>query len=119
MNSARKFMICRFLAIAMMMLPFHTGQAAMIGTEQANTAATAEHDRALVSNFLSRAQTVSQFEALGLDPKAARDRVAAMTDDEVSTLAGEIAAKPAGGDGGALVVVLLAAAAVWYFVYRR
>jgi hypothetical protein len=119
MKSALTTMICRFLAIAMMMLPFQTGQASMIGTDQVNSAATVQVDRNVVLNFLSRTQTVDQFQTLGLDAKAAKDRVAAMTDDEVSTLAGKINAVPAGGDGSGLVVLILVVFLIWYFAFRR
>jgi hypothetical protein len=117
MNSAFKKMICRFLAIALVALPFQTAQACMIGTDQVNTAATVQVDRNLVSSYLSRAQTVSEFQAVGLDTQTALDRVAAMTDDEVSTLAGQINAVPAGGDG--LVALVLVVFFIWYFAFRR
>jgi hypothetical protein len=117
MKSALTTMICRFLAIALMMLPFQTGQASMIGTDQVNSAATVQVDRNVVLNFLSRSQTVNQFQTLGLDAQAAMDRVAAMTDDEVSTLAGKINAVPAGGDG--LVALVLVVFFIWYFAFRR
>ena len=117
MKSALTTMICRFLAIALMMLPFQTGQASMIGTDQVNSAATVQVDRNVVLNYLSRSQTVNEFQTLGLDAQAARDRVAAMTDAEVSTLAGKINAAPAGGDG--LVLLILVVFFIWYFAFRR
>ncbi len=120
MTSVLKNMICRFLAIALMMLPFQTGQASMIGTDQVNSAATVQVDRDLVLNYLSRSQVANEFQSLGLDPQAAKDRVAAMTDDEVSTLAGKINALPAGGDGGTgLIALVLVVFLIWYFAFRR
>lgn len=117
MTSAFKKMICRFMAIALITLPFQTGQASMISTDQVNTAATVQLDRNLVSSYLSRAETVNEFQILGLNAQDARDRVEAMTDDEVSTLAGKISAVPAGGDG--LVVLILVVFFIWYFAFRR
>lgn len=117
MNSAFKKMICRFLAIAMITLPFQTGQAAMIGTDQATTAAAVQSDRSLVTTYLSRSQTINEFQALGLDAQDARDRVASMTDEEIGTLAGQINAVPAGGDG--LVVLILVVFFIWYFAFRK
>lgn len=117
MSSAFKKMICRFLAIALITLPFQTGQARMIGTDQVSPAASAQVDRSLVLNHLSRAQTVSEFQALGLDAQTASDRVAAMSDAEVSTLAGQIQAVPAGGDG--LIALILVVFFIWYFAFRR
>ena len=119
MNSAFKKMICRFLTIALITLPFQTGQASMIGTDQVNSAATVQLDRNIVLNYLSRSQTVSELQALGLDAQTASDRVAAMTDDEVSTLAGKISAATAGGDGTGVALVILVVFVVWYFAFRK
>ncbi|MBI2317209.1 MAG: PA2779 family protein [Betaproteobacteria bacterium] len=109
--------ICRFLAIALMLLPFQTGQAKMIGTDQVNPAAAVQVDRDVVSNYLGRSQVVNEFQSLGLDIQAAKDRVAAMTDDEVSALAGKIKALPAGGDS--LIALVLVIFFIWYFAFRR
>ena len=117
MKSALTTMLCRFLAIALMMLPFQTGQASMIGTDQMNSAATVQVDRNVVLNYLSRSQTVNELQALGLDPQTAKDRVAAMTDDEVRSLAGKINTLPAGGDS--LVLLILVVFVIWYFAFRR
>ncbi len=117
MNSTFKKLLCRFLAVALITLPFQTGQASMIGTDQVTAAATVQADRNLVSSYLSRSQTVSEFQALGLDAQDARDRVASMTDEEVRSLAGQINAAPAGGDG--LVVLILVVFFIWYFAFRR
>src|SRR5439155_17050187 len=48
------------------------------------------------SNFLSRSDVANQLQSLGIDPSTANDRVAAMTDQEVQSLAGRINAMPAG-----------------------
>ena len=106
----------RFLAVALMMLPYQAGQAGMIGTDAAAPAGV-KADRDAISSFLSRSQTVRELQALGLDAQAARDRVAAMTDAEVTTLAGKIGALPAGGDGG-LVLLILVVFLIWYIAFR-
>ena len=118
MKSTLRSMICHFLAFAIMMAPFQYGQAAMIGADQVNTAATVQVERNVVLNYLSRAQTVNELQNLGLDAQTARDRVNAMTNDEVSTLAGKISAAPAGADGG-LVLLILVVFFIWYFAFRR
>lgn len=117
MKTILKAMICQFLAIAMMVVPFQNAQASMIGTHQVNSAATAKAERNIVVGYLTRAETVNQFQTMGLDAEAAKDRVAAMTDEEVSTLAGKINAVPAGGDG--LVLLILVVFFIWYFAFRR
>ena len=118
MNSTLKKLICQFLAIALTVLPFQTGQAGMIGTDQAVAATAAQLDRGVVLNFLSRSETVGELQALGLSPQDAMERVAAMTDAEVSTLAGKVNALPAGADGG-LLLLLVIGFGIWYFAYRR
>lgn len=117
MNTIFKTTICRFLAIALMMLPFQTGQASMIGTDQVHTASTVQVDRNTVMNYLSRAETAGKLQALGIDSQSALDRVAMMSDDEVKTLAGKVNAVPAGGDG--LIAIILVVFFIWYFAFRR
>ena len=119
MSYAFKKMLCRFMAVALISLPFQTGQASMIATDQVNTAATVQLDRTLVSNYLSRAETVNEFQILGLNAQDARDRVAAMTDDEVSSLAGKISAANAGGNGAGVLLFILVVGAIWYVAFRK
>jgi hypothetical protein len=59
--------------------------------------AAGERDK--VRAFLDRAEVRSQMESMGVDAGAAHARVDALTDEEVSQLAGRIDALPAGGDG--------------------
>jgi hypothetical protein len=118
MRSAATQLLCRFLALALMMLPYQSGQAGMVGTGEAASASSVQADRNAISGFLGRAQTVTELQSLGLDPQTARDRVAAMTDAEASSLAGRINALPAGADGGILVLILVLLI-VWLVVSRR
>jgi hypothetical protein len=118
MTSTIRNLLCRLLAIALIMAPFQTGQAAMIGTDQALPAASAQAERSALLNLLNRGETRTQLQSLGVDSQAAADRVAAMTDDEVRSLAGNINAVPAGADG-TVIVVLVVAALVWWFYFRR
>jgi hypothetical protein len=87
--------------------------AGLISTEQvaqAQAQRDANADRALVLETLQRAEVQSQLQTLGVDSQAAADRVAAMSDQEVSQLAGKIENLPAGGVSwlGVLLVVVLA-----------
>ena len=118
MRAAATQLLCQFLAIALMMLPYQGAQAGMIGADQAASPARVQADRHTISSFLSRAQTVTELQSLGLDPQAARDRVAAMTDAEASSLAGRIDALPAGADGGLLVLILVVFI-IWLVAFRR
>ncbi len=107
------------LAVAIFIVPFQTSHAGMIGTHQAastSTSSAAESNRNVVLNYLQRAQTVSDFENLGLDADVAKVRVAAMSDAEVGSLAGKINAVPAGSDG--IVLLVLVVFFIWYFAFR-
>ena len=78
----------------------HTAQAAMIGTEQvaqASTARSADDARSQLNDAFARADVQARLQALGVDSRDARERVAALTDDEARRLAGEIDKAPAGG----------------------
>lgn len=114
-------MICRFLVVSMMFLPFQSIQAGMIGTDKIASVASAQTDRASVLNLMSRADVSSQLQSLGIDPKGAADRVAAMTDEEVRTLAGKLNSLPAGAsdNGWWIAAVVIVAVLIWWIYYRR
>lgn len=113
-----KKMTCRALIVSMLALSFQGAGAAMIGADRAQSASVSA-DRAVVLGVLDRAETVAQLQAQGIDAAQARERVAAMNDEEVSRLAGEIRSAPAGADFGSVIVVGAIVAAVWYFFFRR
>lgn len=108
-----KRLMCRMLAALMIWTPFQVAHAGMIGTDQ--VAQTSQSDRGAVLSFVSRADVSGQLQALGLDPATAKDRVAAMTDEEVRYLAGRIDAMPAGGtDAGAVLLLIVIVAVIWW-----
>ena len=112
--------ICRLLIALMIWTPYQIATAGVIGTDQV-VASTAQADRNAVVSFLTRSDVQSQLQSLGVDPKTAQERVAAMSDQEVRTLAGKIESLPAGGlsDAWAAALIIVAiAAAVWWF-WRR
>jgi hypothetical protein len=105
--------ICRLLIVLMAWTPYQIAQAGMIGTDQV-VASASQADRGAVLNFVSRSDVSSQLQALGLDPASAKDRVAAMTDDEVRSIAGKIQAMPAGADGTGLILLIIIIALIWW-----
>jgi hypothetical protein len=116
MKSAWAKTLCRLLVVLMIWTPYQA-TASMIGTDQVVTSSSAA-DRNAVMSFVNRADVTSQLQALGLDPATAADRVAALSDEEVRSLAGRINSMPAGADGGGLLLLILIVAIIWW-VWKR
>jgi len=112
-------MLCRLLIALMAWTPFQMAHAGMIGTEQFVSSASSA-DRTTVLNVLSRTEVASQLQSLGINPAQARDRVQAMSDQEISALASRLDSLPAGASssGGVLLVIIIVAA-VWWYMYKR
>ena len=110
-------MICRLLIASLIVLPFQAAQAGVIGTSQAAAASSAQADRAAVLAVMSRAEVQQQLQERGVDPKAATDRVNAMTDEEVRTMAQQLdtAAAGAGSSSGwGWAAVIIIGIIIWY-----
>lgn len=117
MKSAWAKTICRLLIVLMVWTPYQVAQAGMIGTDQVATASS-QADRSAVLGFVTRADVANQLQGLGLDAATAKDRVAAMTDAEVTYLAGQINSLPAGADTAGVILLILIIAAIWW-VWKR
>jgi hypothetical protein len=70
----------------------------VIGTQQYLSAVDRESAIARVDAVLAREEVRSRLEHYGVDPAAAQERVAALTDQELQTLANDLENLPAGGD---------------------
>jgi hypothetical protein len=119
MDTAWAKTLCRLLVALMIWTPYQFATAGMIGTDKVVTS-SAQADRTTVLNFMTRGDVTKQLQAMGVDPSKAQERVAAMSDDEVRSLAGRINSMPAGAmsDGAAILLIIVIAAAVWWF-WRR
>jgi hypothetical protein len=107
--------LCRLLIVLMAWTPFHLANAGIISTDQA--VVSAQSDRAAVLNLIHRSDVASQLQSFGVDLATAKERVAAMTDEEVRSLTGNLNAVPAGGDG--LVILILVGVILWLVFWRR
>lgn len=97
--------LCAGFLLATSTLP---AQAAMVGSEQIVSEARADFNRAELVQLLERDQVREQLQALGVDPEAAQERVARMTDAEIAQLQGRLDELPAGQDAlGVILVVFL------------
>lgn len=110
-------MLCRILMLTVAMLSFQTAQAGMLGAGQIDPGAAAS-ERTMVQHMLQRSDVIRELQSAGVDPKAAQDRAATMSDDEIHALAGKLNTLPAGGDGW-FVALILVVFFIWYFAFRR
>ncbi|MEW5792226.1 MAG: PA2779 family protein [Pseudomonadota bacterium] len=113
-------------------LPVSPAQASMVGTDSVINQYTNSADRERVRNFLERQDVQAELERQGVKPTEALARVDALSDAEVSKIAGKLDMLPAGGDGvgavvGALILIfvvllitdILGLTHVFPFVYHR
>jgi hypothetical protein len=80
--------------------------AGVIGTLQAVETQTRAADLATINSALAREQVRAQFAALGVDAAQIERRVAAMTDAELRSLAGQMQDLPAGSDALAVIGIV-------------
>jgi hypothetical protein len=81
-------------------------QAELVTTLQAVEASTRTQDLAAVHAALAREEVRAQFAALGVEPAQVESRIAALTDSELRTLAGQMAEMPAGADALAVIGIV-------------
>lgn len=86
--------------------------AGLIQTPDAITAGERGNSMGQINDFLAREEVREQFLELGVDPANVEERLAALTDAEISQLQQQLNTLPAGGDGilvviGVVFVVLL------------
>lgn len=104
-SSLRKFGSL-LLAASLLATQVAPANAAMIGTAQAMAAQQGGAERARLAALLERADLQRQFAAMGVDPEAAKQRVAGLTDAEVARINQRIAELPAGGDVLGVIVLI-------------
>jgi hypothetical protein len=83
--------------------------AGIVNTDELAAPNQTEVEKAKVRAFMDRADVKDRLQALGVDAPSAKDRVAAMTDQEVHAMAQKIDSMPAGGylSDRDLVLILL------------
>jgi hypothetical protein len=94
-STSRKIINAAILATAFV-LPLQQARAEIVSTAEVAGAAQAASNREHVLEVVGRAEVEQGLVALGVDPQAARARVAALTEQEVSALAGKLDNLPAG-----------------------
>ena len=89
-----------------------TASATVIGTQTYLNHADRASQITQIQTALSRPDVRNQLVRLGVDPAAATERVASLSDQELASVSGKLDALPAGGDGlftviGIVFLVLL------------
>lgn len=107
-------LISKLLIVAMLAVPFQAAQAGLVGTDQVVTSQQTQGSKDRVIEFLSRGDMKSQLQAMGISPEVAKDRVNALTDEEIQRIANNIDSLPAGATSG-WAWVLVIAIVVWIF----
>jgi len=92
--------VCRILALSIIVLPLQA-QAGLIGTDKA--VGPVQSPAALID----RGAVAAQLQSLGISPDEAKARVDALTDAQITSLAGRIDALPAGGIAGLLPIIVV------------
>jgi hypothetical protein len=80
--------------------------AGVIGTQQYLAAIDRDAALARIDAVLAKDEVRHRLEQLGVDPLAANERIAALTDQELQTLATDLENLPAGGDLLGIVVIV-------------
>ena len=86
----------------------HAAYAGVIATQEYLTAIDRAATLARIDAVLARDEVRSRLEQLGVDPLAATERIAALTDQELQLLATDLDNLPVGGDAiGVIGIVFL------------
>jgi hypothetical protein len=103
-------LITTAITAAMLILP-PAVRAEIVDTQDLAAHNQTEQDRTKVQSFVERASVKEKLEAMGVEGLLAKDRVAALSEQEVHALAQRIDAMPAGGTLSQMdmVVILLIA----------
>jgi hypothetical protein len=116
MNSSLIRVICRFLIASLLVLPFQGAQAGMIGADRIAASSNAQSERAALRDLMTRSDVASQLQSMGVSQSSALERVAAMTDSEVHSVAGQVDSLPAGArnnNGWGLLLLIVIGVVIW------
>ena len=94
------FLIFSFLLLDLTTI---TAKAGIIGTEAVINTLQGEKSRARVTAFLDRQEVREAFIKKGIDPAQAKNRVASLTDQEISQICKTLDQLPAGGGAGSII----------------
>ncbi len=95
-------------SVALLFVQVSPTYASMVSTASALQKEQLSVDRLALAEMVDRQAVKEQLLELGVEPQAAKERVAAMTDEEIRQLNQHLAEMPAGGDVlGVLLIVFI------------
>jgi len=97
MNAKLSHRMCIVVLGAALCLQTSAVMAGIVATDELGIQNQTEMEKAKVQAFMDRADVRDRLLALGVKEPSAKDRVAAMTDQEVHAMAQKIDSMPAGG----------------------
>jgi hypothetical protein len=106
MTSILRRTVAQLLILCTLAMSFHApAHAALVGTEDALSTGL----RQTVLSALERVEVRDRLQAYGVSPQDVKERVAAMTDQELAQLGSGLDSLPAGGDSiiGAIIFIFL------------
>ena len=80
--------------------------ASVVGTAEAIATTRNDGAHAVVDAALARVDVRAKFAEMGVDAAAIDGRIAALSEEEIATLAGQIEKAPAGGDALAVIGIV-------------
>ena len=105
---AKPVSICLTVIMFLMLVPIHGVLAALIPTHVVYQGHAGQNARGSINALIDREDVQKALVSQGLDPREARDRVAALSDAEAVKLADMLEELPAGGSAiGVLVALIL------------
>ena len=95
------------ISVSLVSLGFQVPAAAnVVGTSDAIAASRTTDARAVIDATLARADVRAQLAEMGVEQAAIEGRLAALSEDEIASLADQIQAAPAGGDALAVIGIV-------------
>jgi hypothetical protein len=109
MNAKLSHRMCIVVLGAALCLQTSAVMAGIVATDELAVPNQTEMEKAKIQTFIDMADVRDRLQALGVEEPMAKNRVAAMTDQEVHAMAQKIDSMPAGGtlSNNDLVLILL------------
>jgi hypothetical protein len=106
-----------FLSFYMLMLvcPYQSAWAAMIGTESIINVDRGQGPRDYLNNLLAREDIQAALVSQGIDPLEAQTRIDSLSDAEVNDIVNKLDQLPAGGVLGTILIIAFLVFAIFVF----